>query len=822
MDSKGMRVKLEKTKEVVEAFEWNNIRSQAAILNPMDHFQFKFLVLFRLVQFKESNNELHVFSCETIDIAKSFVDSISHHKKEPRKSASELKVTNDSASNGKVKRGRSEEKLNTVVDAYGRHFYMLNRCIDDIESFESRLEKAIKKRANSQEELNFQPMATPAPPHDLIEAVRKVKYALNTNEAIRPYTPERTSKKLFIRLFNTVQWLDEVCRSGCVPQYDSNMVADVVEPLLNEETISAIVNRLGTKKLEFWRNLGPNWNTPAEQWQGLRERYVPNFESPEPEERLKNQPHHENIESTSSIPRTSSVGSLTQKPNRKISTSENAKVDTVEAQEFRSNVERAGGRASLMWIEVCKESVQISILSTRRNLIRLYFSTVRHVGSKPKEINVSPGTLLELFGIVVFSWIDYTVRIIWHQMGINSALRCQLLLVSSAQKQILFFKVLDSSNVDWWVVRDQHGAEGEIPRWKLNKYDSTRQQSKVDNVMPTKSLGDFNMRQPIRTEHVIRPRPVTDVNHKHSLTSTVTITNLTVGRHSSDPTDLGHRDTETESKPVVIEPASEDRSLKAYKTVELISNPNSPIVPTTVVNHPVTVTSPTVNELTNTVRLSATQDLPVIKPAATTADSEPQSNMQPLPGGMVYMTPEQLQQLMKNSGNRSKVPMVLVPVSQLHNYTNPPSNPSELNGISTVNDANAPMQWPEFSEMETHPGTVYSPGPPMTSAFPTGSLQTGCFHEAAKDLGWGLFLLRLESILLAKHHHGDKFASTHMHTMTRELRERLLRMRDGGGTGLKAVPSPTTAGEKSFARLTKYSTKEEITQWLIARNFPEE
>ncbi|KAF6773797.1 hypothetical protein AHF37_05732 [Paragonimus kellicotti] len=263
MDAKGIRVKLEKTKEVVEAFEWNSIRSQAAILNPMDHFQFKFLVLFRLVQFKESNNELHVFSCETIDIAKSFVDSVSHHKKEPRKSASDLKINNESASNGKLKRGRSEEKLNTVVDAYGRHFYMLNRCIDDIESFESRLEKAIKKRANSQEELNFQPMATPAPPHELIEAVKKVKYALNTNEAIRPYTPERTSKKLFIRLFNTVQWLDEVCRSGCVPQYNSNMVADVVEPLLNEETISAIVNRLGTKKLEFWRSLGPNWNTPA-------------------------------------------------------------------------------------------------------------------------------------------------------------------------------------------------------------------------------------------------------------------------------------------------------------------------------------------------------------------------------------------------------------------------------------------------------------------------------------------------------------------------------------------------------------------------------
>ncbi|KAF6768069.1 hypothetical protein AHF37_06499 [Paragonimus kellicotti] len=314
--------------------------------------------------------------------------------------------------------------------------------------------------------------------------------------------------------------------------------------------------------------------------------------------------------------------------------------------------------------------------------------------------------------------------------------------------------------------------------------------------MPPKSLGDSNMRQPVRTEHVIRPRPVTEVKHKHSLTSTVTITNLAAGKHSSEPTDLSSRDTETESKPVVIESASEDRSLKTYKTVELISNPNSPIVPTTVVNHPVTVTSPTVNEPTNAVRLSATQDLSVVKPAATTADSEPQSNMQPLPGGMVYMTPEQLQQLMKNSGNRSKVPMVLVPVSQLHNYTNQPSNPSELNGTSMPNDSAAPMQWPEFSELETQPGTVYSPGPPMTSVFPTGS-----------SLGFSPYPFNYP---------------THMHTMTRELRERLLRMRDGGGTGLKAVPSPTTAGEKTFARLTKYSSKDEITQWLIARNFPEE
>ncbi|VDQ17423.1 unnamed protein product [Trichobilharzia regenti] len=98
--------------------------------------------------------------------------------------------------------------------------------------------------------------------HDAQETIRKVKYAFNINEQVRPLTPGDTAKKIFIRLFNTVHWLDKVCSQNLVADYDQNMVRDVVEPLLEESTLSAIMTRLQPKQQDFWRELGPAWNTP--------------------------------------------------------------------------------------------------------------------------------------------------------------------------------------------------------------------------------------------------------------------------------------------------------------------------------------------------------------------------------------------------------------------------------------------------------------------------------------------------------------------------------------------------------------------------------
>ncbi|VDP45333.1 unnamed protein product [Schistosoma margrebowiei] len=113
---------------------------------------------------------------------------------------------------------------------------------------------------------------------DAQEIIRKVKYAFNLNEQIQPHIPEEISKKIFIRLFNTVQWLDKVCRHNIVLDYDQHMVREVVEPLLEEATLATIAKRL-QNKIEFWKGLGPAWNTPPEKWSEHLSRYSPQFAS---------------------------------------------------------------------------------------------------------------------------------------------------------------------------------------------------------------------------------------------------------------------------------------------------------------------------------------------------------------------------------------------------------------------------------------------------------------------------------------------------------------------------------------------------------------
>ncbi|KAH9595371.1 epidermal growth factor receptor pathway substrate 8 [Schistosoma haematobium] len=160
LDKKGILIELNSSEEVVEFFEWSSISDQAAIFKRSDDFQYGYLILFRCSQYNADlelkDSEVHVFSCETKDDAKLLVDSIYNQKN----SALGLNSNGDASRSPEVnlRRGRSEEKIDSTGYDGGRNFYMLNQCIDDIECFENRLEKAIKRKSsynrNSSELIN--------------------------------------------------------------------------------------------------------------------------------------------------------------------------------------------------------------------------------------------------------------------------------------------------------------------------------------------------------------------------------------------------------------------------------------------------------------------------------------------------------------------------------------------------------------------------------------------------------------------------------------------------------------------------------------------
>ncbi|CAH8473318.1 unnamed protein product [Heterobilharzia americana] len=283
LDKKGIRVELKSTEELVEFFEWSSISDEIAVLRRTEIFQYAYLILFRCSQYnaelKRDESELHVFSCETKEDAKLLANAINEHKRATlKKSLNGSALKNPEIS---LRRGRSEERISSTRYECGRNFYILNNCIDDIESFEKRLEKGLRRMSNnsrnSSAEGNLNGVVFPSR-HEAQETIRKVKHAFNVNEIVRPHTPVTRQIK-FHSIFNTVQWLDKVCRQKLVSDYDPNMVRDIVEPLLEENTISAIMSRLQRKQQEFWEELGPAWNTPPGKWTDNISRYSPQFSS---------------------------------------------------------------------------------------------------------------------------------------------------------------------------------------------------------------------------------------------------------------------------------------------------------------------------------------------------------------------------------------------------------------------------------------------------------------------------------------------------------------------------------------------------------------
>ncbi|CAH8445169.1 unnamed protein product [Schistosoma curassoni] len=185
-------------------------------------------------------------------------------------------------------------------DAYGQDLYMLNRCLDDIEWFEKNFRKSFrfspdeldnKQTINVKQNNDEPPDSTVA-----IDSLQKVKYALNIIEKIRKSVPY-ISKEIFVYLIRIVRKVHTVAKSKQITNYNSNIVVDVIEPLLNENTITSIFKLLSVKTKELWLDLGPAWNTPSSKWPNPLNIYMPIFYHP-----LKKRSRHRSNEVISRNP----------------------------------------------------------------------------------------------------------------------------------------------------------------------------------------------------------------------------------------------------------------------------------------------------------------------------------------------------------------------------------------------------------------------------------------------------------------------------------------------------------------------------------------
>ncbi|CAH8444876.1 unnamed protein product [Schistosoma rodhaini] len=170
-----------------------------------------------------------------------------------------------------------------IDDAYGQDLYMLNKCLDDIEWFEKKLRKSLR---SSPQELDDKHIIntksnTDEPPNSTItiDCLQKIKYSLNIIEKIRKKIPY-LSKEIFIYLIKIICKIHLIAKTKKFIHYNCNIVIDVIEPLLNEDTITSIFKLLSIKTKELWLELGPAWNTPSSKWPNPLNIYMPIFHHP--------------------------------------------------------------------------------------------------------------------------------------------------------------------------------------------------------------------------------------------------------------------------------------------------------------------------------------------------------------------------------------------------------------------------------------------------------------------------------------------------------------------------------------------------------------
>lgn len=734
LDPKGVRVRIIDTKETVEYFEWKSIKDQAAILNSFCSFKYPYFVLFRCSQFITENRrletELHVFSCETTQIAKSLVDSMSYYKKEAIKNRIEEKLRNHSTI--KLRRGRSEERLNYAANDYEKYSYKLNRCIDDIENFERKLVKVIKQKASHQNIGDYSLTNVTIPTaEEAIETIKKVKCAFNINETIRPYISERISKQIFIRLFNTVQWLDEICKHRYLVDYDDDLVSKVKEPLLEGRTVKAIMDRLPMKKREFWKSLGPSWNTSPDQWSSPVNSYSSDFNRREQAYNFDTSASAISLpESNIRISHASSMHNLLQSP-----TPQNAQAKTPEpingtdqAIEFCRHVDQANGR--------------------------LCYATMRHVSAKPGELTVQPGTILEL---------------------------------------------IESKAGDWWTVRDQDGNEGQVPEWKLKYYDINS-----TNSLPTQKSNQMN----VDAITISSPSPIADQYSEIEIKSSSKLkgNDVKIRGYQSDsdlPMILTKSDVNTSY--VTATSSTNVTHSNAHNNDEHQKSENQS-------------SSSTFKSTTETLRVSTAHSPILDQPNKSTSITQNPDVVvdNTTNNKFVFMTPQQLQKVLESNLNLGmQTPMILVPVTNFYNLTNQPNY--QMNNKTNEDILN----WQNYLNMNifdqnnvnlnnTNGNGVLQPGDGLDLTSATSTSNSSAWKPAPITAGTGT---------LSFSQYPFNYP-THMHTMTRELRERLSKMQQGGGSGLKSVPTPSTSINKPDSRLTKYASANEVAEWLIAHKFP--
>lgn len=328
-------------------------------------------------------HQLPVFSVESERIGKSIQNRVAFHKASHSAAPEGVMKHRRGMRSAYSSNHRSLDKM-PLIDSYTKNgyresLYLLNRCLNDIESFGGKLSKYLKKQSDSSKPLT-DGLETILPPQrdEFIECIRKIKYAFNQNQHLESVILS-SADKIYVRLIKLVQWLDEVCQNRLVTDYPQNLVRHVVEPPLKESSIEAVIERLTPETGAFWANLGDAWNRPSTNWQSPLSTYVPHFKTMPKKQQFSVSPKRlQNFSPTNANSEQVSQRTLADSCKQIVRKATSPRIRNSDHERYYIKIQDRGGR--------------------------LCFATVEHMKAVTNELSAKQGELFEIMDDTGKEW----------------------------------------------------------------------------------------------------------------------------------------------------------------------------------------------------------------------------------------------------------------------------------------------------------------------------------------------------------------------------------------------------------------------------------
>ncbi|VDK30068.1 unnamed protein product [Dibothriocephalus latus] len=142
----------------------------------------------------------------------------------------------------------------------------LNRLLAEIESFEANLHDALTFQIPGSGKIDrslWRDSLSPPSYETAVRNIQNIRTCINYTAELGDLITDPGPGELLNRLFESLWWIQKICDSNRVVQYNPNMIRSVSKPPFTDRSLSLLMRYLEPQNKAYWSSLGDAWTQPG-------------------------------------------------------------------------------------------------------------------------------------------------------------------------------------------------------------------------------------------------------------------------------------------------------------------------------------------------------------------------------------------------------------------------------------------------------------------------------------------------------------------------------------------------------------------------------